>query len=117
MKMTPANIRKKLAEIDVLKDQLLGNLSSQSTNDKIKALEAAQPMVKPGTPEMETLLGSGYDGMTVEKAKTIIDERKTSPHLWPYEMMDKARAFLQAYSAKSQVISTRQPWRIRSRAL
>jgi len=114
MKMTPANIRKKLAELDALKDQLLGNLSNQSTNDKIKALEMAQPMIKPGTPEMEILLGSGYGGMTVDKAETIIKERKTSPHLWPHEMMEKAKAFLEAYTAKSQVISTRSPWRIRS---
>lgn len=67
--------------------------------------------VQPKTKEMENLLGSGYGGMTVEKAKTIIKERGENPLLWPYEMYEKAKAFLEAYEAKPQVIDTQPGWK------
>ena len=35
----------------------------------------------------------------------IIAERKQNPAAWPYEMLEKAQAFLEAYSARPQVIS------------
>jgi hypothetical protein len=61
--------------------------------------------IKPETPQMELYLAAGYPGMTVAKAKTIIAERKQNPAAWPYEMLEKAQAFLEAYSARPQVIS------------
>lgn len=110
------DILKKLAELDELRDLLVDKLQTEAgdTDAKIKALEAAQPMIKPGTPEHAALLATGY-GMTVEKAQTIISERKKNPAIWPYEMLEKAEAMLAAYNAKPVVISTRKPWRTRPR--
>ena len=67
--------------------------------------------IKPGTPEMEALLQTGYPDMSVEKAKTIIKERREHPELWPYEVMERAEAFLAAYTAKPVVVSTKVPER------
>ena len=55
---------------------------------------------------METYLGVGYDGMTVAKAETIIEERRKKPELWPYSEYQKAEAFLAAYRAKPIAIDT-----------
>ena len=67
--------------------------------------------IKPGTPEMEALLQAGYPDMSVEKAKRIIEERQKRPELWPYAMLERAEAFLAAYSAKPIAVSTRVPER------
>ena len=80
--------------------------------DHIKQLEEAQPKVKPGSKEHETLLASGYH-MTRKEAETIIKERAERPELWPYEMLVKAKAFLEALETKPTVTSTRKPWRTR----
>jgi len=80
--------------------------------DHIKQLEDAQPKVKHGSKDHENLLASGYQ-MTREEADTIIKERAERPELWPYEMLVKAKAFLEALKTKPTVISTRQPWRTR----
>jgi hypothetical protein len=64
--------------------------------------------IKPKTPEMERLLATGY-GMTIEQAKAhkkAYDEGAT--HL--VDKAEKADAMLQAYEAKPQVISEREPW-------
>ena len=108
--MTQQEINKKLAELEELRSALLHSAASQSSADKIKALEAAQPHVKPKTAQMEALLQAGY-GMTVAEAKTIIKERKENPVTWPLEEARKAEAMLAAYEATPQVISTRQGWR------
>ena len=55
--------------------------------------------ILPNTPEMEAYLGVGYQGMTVEKAMAIIEERKRKPESWPFAELQKAEAFLAAYSA------------------
>ncbi len=65
--------------------------------------------IKPGTPEMEALLQAGYPDMSVAKAKTIIKERKERPELWPYEMLERAEAFLAAYEATPVAVSTDVP--------
>jgi len=65
--------------------------------------------VKPGTPEMEALLQAGYPDMSVAKAKLIIKERKERPELWPYEMLERAEAFLAAYEASPIAVSTDVP--------
>lgn len=60
--------------------------------------------IKPNTPEMEAYLGAGYGGMTVEKAEAIIKERAANPALYPYEVLEQARAFLEAYRSTPKVI-------------
>lgn len=77
-----------------------------------KAQDKRGPVtIAPKTAEMEAFLQAGYPGMTVEKAKTIIKERRENPALWPYEMFEKAQAFLAAYEAKPTAVSTRKPWK------
>ena len=63
--------------------------------------------IKPGTKEMEAYLQAGYPDMSVEKAQTIIKERKENPALWPYEVMERAEAFLAAYKASPVVVSNK----------
>lgn len=52
----------------------------------------------PNSKERETFLALGY-GMDKAKAQTIIKERRENPALWPYEMQEKAEAFLAALAA------------------
>lgn len=66
--------------------------------------------ILPGTPEMEQHLAIGYGGMTVEKAETIIKERKANPQAWPYEVYEQAQAFLAAYHASPIAIDTQPGW-------
>ena len=109
--MNAAQLRKKLAELNELREELLSRQASMTTAEKLKALAEAQPMVKPGTREHAALLAAGY-GMTIEQAKTIIKERQERPELWPYEKFEEAQAMLAAYSAKGpQPSSTRRGWR------
>lgn len=69
-------------------------------------------VVKRKTQQMEELLGKGYTGMTVAKAKAIIKERAENPALWPYEKLQEAEAFLAAYEATNPTPgATRQPWK------
>lgn len=80
---------------------------------RTKKSDSEQPQVArilPGTPEMEAFLGVGYDGMTVEKANAIIEERKKNPALWPYDIMQKAQAFLAAYNATPVAIDKAPHW-------
>ena len=67
---------------------------------------AASPIL-PNTPEMEAFLGIGYGGMTVKDAKEIIEARKKDSAAYPFEMEQKARAFLAAYGTAPRVVSTR----------
>lgn len=80
--------------------------------DAVDALETAQRVVKPGTPEMESLLAAGY-GMTLEEAQQIVKERDANPQMYPFDVYQKAKAFIAAYGAKPQVISDKPPWRTR----
>lgn len=48
--------------------------------------------------------------MTVEKANAIIEERKKNPALWPYDIMQKAQAFLAAYNATPVAIDKAPHW-------
>ena len=63
--------------------------------------------IKPGTPEMETLLGVGYGGMTTAQAKEILDARKKDPGAFPFAEGQRAEAFLAAYRGTPKVISAR----------
>ena len=80
--------------------------TKQENNDSLGDIQR----IRPGTPEMEAFLGAGYPGMTVAKAEAIIAERKVKPESWPYEQLEKAQAFLEAYRATPKVISTRPMW-------
>ena len=63
------------------------------------------PNIKPGTPEMETFLAAGYpDIATRAHAKEIIAERKLNPALVPWELAQRAEAFLAALDATAKVI-------------
>ena len=66
--------------------------------------------IEPGTPEMEAFLGAGY-GMSIKDAEQIIRERDENPLVHPYERYVDAKAFLQAYTATPEVISTTPGWK------
>ena len=66
--------------------------------------------IKPGTKEMAERLSVGY-GMTLDEANEIIKERKDNPQSHPYERLRKAQAFLEAYKATPQVVSTTPGWK------
>ena len=91
--MKASEINKKLAELEELRAELLGLQAQLTDEEKIKALADAQPKVKYGSPEHAALLAAGY-GMTIEQARTIIEERKKKPELWPYEEFAKAQAMI-----------------------
>lgn len=65
--------------------------------------------VKVGTPEHERLVEAGY-GMTREKAETIIRERKENPASWPYDLFEKAQAFLAQLKAQPVPIDPEPGW-------
>lgn len=109
--MNQKQIRDELQRVgklwDALKSQLAGS------GDAIQQLEAVQPMVKPGTVQMDALLQSGY-GISVADAKKIIKERDEDATRWPLEEYRKAEAVLAAYTAKPEPSSPKLPWRVRS---
>ena len=108
--MNLSDIQKELGRLKQLEAALLHEARGATSADKIRALEAAQPHVKPKTKALEALLESGY-GMSLSKAQAIVKERPERPELWPYEQYEKAQAFLAAYEAKPVVTSTRPGWR------
>ena len=108
--MSLTDIQRELGRLETLRAALIHEAGSMTDADKIKALEAAQPHVKPKTPQMEALLQAGY-GITVDEAKAILKERKENPAAWPLEEARKAQAFLAAYEATPQVISKRAGWK------
>jgi len=111
--MNKQQLNQKLQELDELRAEII---KQAVPADGIKALADAQPMVKPGSKEHEALLSTGY-GMDKAKAQAIVKERKANPASWPYEMLEKAEAFLEALAAKPVVISTKSAWRTRARVL
>lgn len=81
---------------------------AKDTQEKGKSAEP----VREKTPALETLLASGYPDIgTVENAKMIIEERSKNPALYPYEVLLRARAFLEAYNTGSKPVSTRPGWK------
>lgn len=62
-----------------------------------------------GSKEHQALLEAAY-GMTVDKAKTIIEERPKNPQLWPYELYEKAQAMLEALKTKPVAIDKDPGW-------
>ena len=108
--MDMQELQNKLKELDALRDEILGRMTGSTSQEKIKALEAAQPHVKPKSKEMEALLMTGYN-MTIATAKKIIKERDENPQMWPIERYEMAQAMLAAYEATPEVISTRAGWK------
>ena len=112
MKLKPFDLNKKLAELDELRAELLGQQARMTSEEKMQALADAQPKVEFGSPEHALLLAAGY-GMTIAKARQIIDEREKKPELWPYEMYEKAQAMIAAFEANPKThgpSNARQAW-------
>jgi hypothetical protein len=67
-----------------------------------------QVRIEPGTPEMEMLLQAGYP-FTIKEAEVIVKEYEAgATHLMSEAKL--ARAMLEAYKAKPQVISETPGW-------
>ena len=110
--MKASEINKELARIRRVEAELLGQQGRMSAEEKMQALADAQPKVEFGSPEHASLLAAGY-GMTIAKARQIIEEREKKPELWPYEMYEKAQAMIAAFEANPKThgpSNTRQPW-------
>jgi len=69
-------------------------------DNKLKEELASLPKIKPGSPEMESFLSNGYpDIATREHALELIRTRKENPALVPWEVEQRAKAFLEALDA------------------
>ncbi len=66
--------------------------------------------VLPGTPEAEALLRPAYQ-LTVEEAEELIRAREANPTHVPWDVYQKAKAFMANYSSKPGVTSTRPGWK------
>ncbi len=66
--------------------------------------------VLPGTPEAEALLRPAYQ-LTVEEAEELIRARVENPTHVPWDVYQKAKAFMANYSSKPGVTSTRPGWK------
>jgi hypothetical protein len=108
--MSLSQIQTELGRLEELRAALVHQATGMTDQDKIRALEDAQPKVKPKTAQAEALLQSGY-GLTVKESEAIIKERDANPQTWPLEEYRKAQAMLAAYNATSrQPSSTRRGW-------
>ena len=63
--------------------------------------------VLPGSPELEALVASGYNGLTVIEAKEIVAARKKDPQSFPYAEQQRAEAVIAANTTKAKVVSKR----------
>ena len=109
--MSLSKIQLELGRLEELRAALVHEATGMTNADKIKALEDAQPKVKPKSVELEALLQTGYD-LTVKEAESIIKERAANPQAYPLEEARKAQAMLAAYNATNlKPSSTRQGWR------
>ena len=96
--MDTKEIQAELGRLKKLEAALLQQQAGMSSQDKIRALEAAQPHIDRKTPEMEALLQAGYK-MSIATAKKIIKERDENPQTWPLERYEQAQAMIAAYEA------------------
>lgn len=109
-----SNLQQMQKQLEELQAAIYSQLAAQTSDDKITALEDAQPSVKFGSPEHATLLESGY-GFSIEDAKQIIAERDKDPRVWPFEVYQKAKAMLAAFNVKKPIVyNTKRPWRTRA---
>lgn len=75
------------------------------------AAKVAPKSIQPGTPEMEQFLQAGYGNMTVEEARRILKVREENPFYYPYEVAQKAKAFLAAYESRPVAVDTEPGWK------
>lgn len=90
-------------------------MATQPQPKKLAEVIREKNYVKPGSAQHEQMIQVGYQ-MTREKAETIIRERKANPQSWPYEMQERAEAFLEQLKAQPAVISPKPGWQ-RDRSL
>jgi len=110
MTMSLTQIQSELGRLEQLRAALVGMKERMTPSEKIKALEDAQPHVKPKTPQAEALFQVGY-GLSVAECKAIIKERDANPVAWPLEEYRKAQAMLAAYNTETpKPSSTRLGW-------
>ena len=110
MTMTYTQIQEEMGRLAQLQAALIGLREKMTPDDKIKALEDAQPHVLPKTPQAEALLMVGYD-LTVAECEAIIKERKADPATYPLDELRKAQAMLAAYNTDTpKPSSTRLGW-------
>ena len=65
------------------------------------------PNIKPGSPEMEAFLAAGYPDIgTREHAKEIVALREKDHSAYPWEVYQRALAFLAALDTKPIAIDT-----------
>jgi len=63
--------------------------------------QAKLQSIKPGSKEMEVYLSAGYPDIgTREHALEILKSRKENPMYYPWELEQRARAFLEALDAR-----------------
>ena len=88
-------------------------MATKKATTTVKAPGFKEPVItiKPNTPEMAAYLEVGY-GMSLEKVQTILKEQPERPELWPYEVYEKAQAFMQAYTSSPEPISDRPAWKL-----
>lgn len=70
----------------------------------------------PQSPPALALLNAGYPDLTPERAEAIIRERAKNPATYSLDEVRQAEAFLAAWRATPQVVSTRPAWRVRKEA-
>jgi len=81
---------------------------AEKVKEKIKS-------IKPGSPEMEAYLSTGY-GITKEEAENILAAYKENPKFADPEEVRQARGYMEALKNKPIAISTKPGWkRTRSR--
>lgn len=84
--------------------------SARLTDGQVAEYVPAEPILA-GSAALEQLLASGYPNIrSVENAKQIIKERDGNPALYPFEIYQQAKAFLEAFNTQARVVSTRQGW-------
>lgn len=76
-------------------------MNEKERDEKLQAELKSLPKIKPGSPEMESFLSAGYPDIgTREHALELLKTRRENPALVPWEMEQRAKAFLEALDAK-----------------
>jgi hypothetical protein len=76
-------------------------MNEREQEEKLLKELASLPKIKPGSKEMEAHLSAGYPDIgTREHALELIKTRKENPALVPWEVEQRAIAFLAALDAK-----------------
>lgn len=72
-------------------------------------LETTGQLHKPGSAAHIRLLEAGY-GMSLDRAKEIVELYKKEPLAIPYAEVEKARAMIEASTAKPKPVSKKPAW-------